>query len=700
MDKSIFYNCVYRRILLSIFLLTSFHILNAQPQTLKKLLTTPYIGQYVAAKNSDQIAFTVNESGLRNIYYAAGPLYKPYKLTNYESDDAQEITSLSISNDGKWIVFVRGADHGGNSAAVPTNSASLVGGTSLDIYTYSVSLNKLFHIGTGDYPIIHPNQKDITYLKSGQVWNAPLDKSQAPKQLFHTKGNVNGLQWQNKGEQLAFSVRRGDHSFIGVFSKHEERIKWIAPSFYHDVSPRWSPDGKELAFIRRDADGGILDSLTSFGYQEWSIQLADVVTGNCKTIYKSPSFNAATYPRIAGQTNLEWNHPKYITFMSYEDGWPHIYRLDKSTNTVKQLTKGSFAVDQIKYNLAGNEIIFSANHGKDTYDFDRSHIGKVNIEHGSFVMITSGEGIEMAPFYFNNDKNIGYKSSTYDRPVLPSIKGIGESNNQLIGKELFVNDNYDFVKPEQVFVTAEDGVRSSGQLFKPKKGKENGSALVYIHGGPRRQMYLGWHHSDYYFNDYIVNQYLASQGFTVLAINYRLGTGYGFDFQHAANSGSFGASEYLDVLAAGKWLKSQNGIDASKVGLFGGSYGGYLTALGLAKDSDLFKAGVDIHGVHNRQRKQNPEYYAPDFELATRLNWESSPSKFVDSWKSPVLVIHGDDDQNVAFSQSIDIYKRLKRQGVDVEVLVLPDENHHWQLFENLVKVKEATVEFLKRKLL
>src|SRR5690606_37139879 len=148
------------------------------------------------------------------------------------------------------------------------------------------------------------------------------------------------------------------------------------------------------------------------------------------------------------------------------------------------------------------------------------------------------------------------------------------------------------VKPQHVSFRSEDGTLVYGQLFVPQNLKSKAPALVYIHGGPRRQMFLGWHFLDYYFADYILNQYLASQGFVVLSVNYRMGTGYGFDFQNPEKVGNQGASEYKDILASGKWLQQHPLIDPERVGVFGGSYGGYLTALALGKNSDIFVAGV------------------------------------------------------------------------------------------------------------
>ena len=112
-------------------------------------------------------------------------------------------------------------------------------------------------------------------------------------------------------------------------------------------------------------------------------------------------------------------------------------------------------------------------------------------------------------------------------------------------------------------------------------------------------MLLGWHYMYYYNNAYAMNQYLASRGYVVLSVNYRSGIGYGMKFREALNYGAGGASEFNDVLGAGLFLKSRPDVDPARIGLWGGSYGGYLTALGLARASDLFAAGVDMHGVHD-----------------------------------------------------------------------------------------------------
>ncbi|GIV60847.1 MAG: hypothetical protein KatS3mg043_1936 [Rhodothermaceae bacterium] len=260
------------------------------------------------------------------------------------------------------------------------------------------------------------------------------------------------------------------------------------------------------------------------------------------------------------------------------------------------------------------------------------------------------------------------------------------------------------VTPRPVVFPAADGLPIHGQLFLPgdhAPGRKY-PAVLFFHGGSRRQMLLGFHHRGYYHNAYAFNQYLAAQGFIVLSVNYRSGIGYGMMFREALNYGARGASEFNDVLGAGLYLRSRDDVDPGRIGLWGGSYGGYLTALGLARASDLFAAGVDLHGVHDWNvviRNFVPAYDAATREEVARLAFASSPLAFIDTWRSPVLLIHGDDDRNVPFSESVDLAEALRRQGVPFEQLVFPDEVHGFLLHRSWTAAYEAAADFLIRHL-
>jgi dipeptidyl aminopeptidase/acylaminoacyl peptidase len=223
-------------------------------------------------------------------------------------------------------------------------------------------------------------------------------------------------------------------------------------------------------------------------------------------------------------------------------------------------------------------------------------------------------------------------------------------------------------------------------------------------------MLLGFHYMDYYANDYAANQYLASRGFIVLAVNYRLGIGYGHAFHYAEHAGARGASEYLDVVAAGRYLQARPDVDARRIGIWGGSYGGYLTALALGRNSDIFAAGVDIHGVHDRVPPVSPEQMAramagdgiseAGYREALKVAYESSPISSVATWTSPVLMIHADDDRNVEFHETVDLRQRLLAKGVSVEEVVIPDDIHDFLLWRSWRTVTTASGEFLERRLM
>lgn len=316
--------------------------------------------------------------------------------------------------------------------------------------------------------------------------------------------------------------------------------------------------------------------------------------------------------------------------------------------------------------------------------------------------ITKSVGIEWSPIEKSKGQ-LFILGSSYDSPAHPYRVGKRGKLFSLAPNSIPKSFPAKFLnKPEQIKFTSSDGLTIHGQLFLPFDYKKNKKypALLFFHGGSRRQMLLGFHHSGYYHNAFSMNQYLANQGYIVLSVNYRSGIGYGMEFREALNYGANGASEYNDVLAGGLFLKARKDVLSSKIGLWGGSYGGYLTAMGLAKSSDLFAAGVDIHGVHDWNiviKNFRPNYNPEERSKFAKRAFQSSPLAYVDTWKSPVLLIHGDDDRNVPFSESVDLAESLRREGVYFEQLVFPDEVHGFLLHNNWLRAFEATDDFFKR---
>ena len=307
----------------------------------------------------------------------------------------------------------------------------------------------------------------------------------------------------------------------------------------------------------------------------------------------------------------------------------------------------------------------------------------------------------MYPVLVNGGRQIVFFHSTARDPFLPFISATDGSSLRALAPQSLPPDfpSGRLVVPEQVLFNAADGLEIHGQLFKPANASGTRPAVIFMHGGPRRQMLLGWHYRYYYHNAYALNQYLVNRGYIVLSVNYRSGIGYGRAFRQAQHQGARGASEYQDIVAAGEFLRHRDDVDREHIGLWGGSYGGYLTALGLARNSDLFAAGVDFHGVHDWSVSISGLRVPLDSGERIKLARQSSPISAVDRWKSPVLLIHGDDDRNVEFIQTVNLVRKLRDNNVYFEQLIFPDEVHDFLRHQDWLRAYHAAAEFLDKHL-
>jgi dipeptidyl aminopeptidase/acylaminoacyl peptidase len=260
----------------------------------------------------------------------------------------------------------------------------------------------------------------------------------------------------------------------------------------------------------------------------------------------------------------------------------------------------------------------------------------------------------------------------------------------------------EFSAPDPVSVTfkAEDGVLVHAQLFLPGgSGKHPG--LVYVHGGPPRQMFPAFHFMGYYADDYAMNRKLAELGYAVLSVNYRSGVGYGQAYREDPGRAWRNASEYRDVIAGGRFLAARPEVDGKRIGIWGGSYGGLLTGQALARNSDLFKAGVAIHGVYDwswpspKPGHLSPSRFFgvdPDKDKARAL--KNSPLGAIKTWRSPVLLFHGDADMNVDVLETVDLAQRLRDQHVEVKTVIVPNEPHDFVRHATWVKLWQEMSDF------
>jgi dipeptidyl aminopeptidase/acylaminoacyl peptidase len=681
------------------------------PFTLDQVMSSPFPSELVAAKHGSRIAWVFDAKGVRNVWVADGPdfTHTARQVTRYKADDGQPIASLQLTPDGKTVLYALGSEL--NDAQESANPASWTQVAKQQVFALDIGAKDPMPRLLGDMACpdegcedieISPDGKWAAWPAKKKLWIAGIDGKQQAKELAWVRGTPVEPKWSPDGKHIAFVSRREGHSLIAIYDFGGDSIRYMAPSVDKDDMPRWSLDGKWIVFVRSAGDEAKLP-LIPVRPHPWSLWIADAATGTGRRLWRSREKLDDSLPRLSEDTSLHVAADGRIIFSSEQDGWNHLYSIAASGGSATLLTPGDFDVEDVTLSSDNASVIYSSNQD----DLDRRHLWRVSAMGGGPPQaLTSGETMEWSPVETSEGKSILCLGSTATVPAMPYE--VTPKGREMIAKQALPGDfpSASLVTPKQVIFHSEDGLTLHGQLFLPRNTNGKMPGLVYMHGGPIRQMMLGFHYMDYYHYAYAENQYLVSRGYVVLSVNYRLGVMYGRAFREAPNTVWRGAAEYKDIVAAGRYLQALPQVDAEKIGLWGGSYGGFLTAMGLARNSDLFKAGVDFHGVHDwsvflteRPYFGNLALRPPDADAAIKLAWESSPDAYVSTWKSPVLLIQGDDDRNVPFTQTIDLAQRLREQHVPFEQIVLPDEIHGFLRWQDWILTYGATADFFDRTL-
>ena len=679
--------------------LASIYTMRAQV-TIEHMLSVPFPTELKSSADGKHLAWIFNDRGIRNVFIADAPDFAPRKLTDHHTDDGIDITDLRFTDDGSKLTFTEGNPQ--NTRGEAANPAQLQSATEQTVWTVHTDGSGLRSIGKGANAAPSPDGKTVAFVSAGKIYTASLDTTGLPKQLFAARGNMNSIRWSPDGSILAFVSNRTDHAFIGLYRFADKSVSFPDASVDHDQDPVWSPDGQWLAYIRVPDHRSILPYHERRSGSPWSIRLLNVASAQAKQLWMAAEGKGSMlYDELPVMDNmLLWADDNQLIFPSEADGWLHLYALDIfKAGKPRLLTPGEGEVEDVVLSPDRKNIFYNTNIG----DQNSRHIWKLYVADGKQEEITKGENIDWQPALLQN--GMAVLRSTAKTPGWPTLI-LEDGTSKRIAPDLFPRDfpANELVKPQDVSFTSKDGMKIHGQLFLPPDYREGKKypALVFIHGGSRRQMLLGFHYMDYYSNDYAMNQYNAHNGYIVLSVNYRSGIGYGMEFREALHYGANGGSEYNDILAAGLFLKAQPDVDKNRIGLWGGSYGGYLTAMGLARNSDVFSCGVDVHGVHDwsTELKARTADYDPETVIAfNKIAVASSPVYFVNGWRSPVLFIHGDDDRNVPFSQTVNLIEKLRKQNVHCEQLIFPDEVHTFLLHSTWLKAYHAASDFFEREL-
>jgi dipeptidyl aminopeptidase/acylaminoacyl peptidase len=615
--------------------------------SIEKLYMTRQVGGSTWSPDGKTVAFISNLSGRNNIWLVPSEGGWPTQLT--VSDERQ--TSPTWSPNGKWIAFM--SDYEGDEQ--------------WDIF------------------LVSP--------KTGQVVNLTNTREIAEEDPT----------WSPDGRYLAYIVKPKTSSVfeIHVYDTVLRDVKHLTSGTAKDrmnFVPIWSADGTFIVYSQVQAKG-----------TDANVFLVDV--GSAQSTLLTPHDGEQIY----WANDVSPDGKKVLITSNAGDGYDNVGLLDIASKKIQWLTQDKWEISGEKFSPDGKFLTYNANvdGNTDIYLYDLA-AGKaralplpkgVNFSAGSASPFTR-DGAHLLYYHTGPTAPGDLWVCTLAQEAADEIKSTragapaphAPESHQLTYSLVGGVRSEDMVEPYLVHYPSKDGKWTiSAFVYVPYNLPRNGEhpAIVFVHGGPTAQTMNT-------FNRFV--QYMANQGYIVIAPNYRGSTGYGKEFQQA-NLFDMGGGDLQDVLAAADWIKQTGYVDSKKLILMGGSYGGYLTMMGVTKAPDLWAAGVPIVPFVNWFTEiQNEDPVLQQSDLATMgdpvknkaLYEDRSPINFVDQIKAPLYLLAGGNDPRCPKSEAQQVVDAIKKRGGVVEYKVYENEGHGFSKVENQIDAYKRVADFLK----
>ncbi len=658
------------------------------------IMGAPYPSSLTAAPKGGAIAWVFDAKGVRNIWVAdPGHGVKARAITAFTADDGYDIGDLAWSSDAQAVAFTRGGSLEDNQ---PANIISAPEGpTPKQVWLAWASGAPARVIGVGHEPQFSPDGGRLIFSDGKTILMTNASNKTAAQTLLTDQGAIGAMVWSPDGRKLAFVSERGSHSIVGVYDFADKSITWTSPSLDHDIDPVFSPDGSSIAYIRvpEEKTAAFVSQRTG---EPWSIWIADPATGAGRRVWVSDIGPGSVFHPTLSRQSLLWTAQDQLIFPWEKSGWVQLYALAARGGAPRALTSGPFEVSYMAASPDRRHVVLSS--GQD--DINRMHLWTVEPASGDPVRLASEPDIEANP-QMTADGTLFALRSTATEPLQPVMWTAAKRWEKLAPQSVPATfPSSKLIMPQAVTFLAKDGQRVNAQIFVPRDGAAKHPAILFFHGGPRRQMLLGFHHMDAYNWMYSENEYFASKGYIVVSVNYRGGIGYGLDYREAKDFGPDGGSELNDLLGAVAFLQDRKDVDVKKIGIWGASYGGLMTALGLSRASDAIAAGVDYAGLYNWDSFLTAIGLPIDGAALKSRAIASSPAATIDQWRSPVLIVQADDDRNVPSHQATELIEDLRSHHIDHEELMIPNEIHDLIRHNSWLTLFKAADNYFDRKLM
>lgn len=551
--------------------------------------------------------------------------------------------------------------------------------TSSDVFTLPANGGWLARVSTDrtlapswddEIPQWSPDGKWLAFGLSGHVHIA-LHDGGLPKKLTDFASAASGPRWMPDSHGLIVTVEREETDQLVLTDREGS---WPRALTTDTIGDHWdarpSPDGKSIVYnLRRFDDLNRLD-----------IVLLEIATGKQVTMYGKPSTRA---------TSPKWSPDgKWISFIVQEGQFEELYLIKPDGKGLHQLTKDGRDIFQYEWSPSGKQILAVANNN------GSFELNLVDAKSGSVKSLRSEVGLHTNPNWSQDETYITFE---FEGPTLPPEIYRMDVQTKQVTPLTFSNppavQKYKFSAPEVVSYKSFDGMEIPAFLYRPEKS--NGAAILYPHGGPKDQYVFAWDE---------VAQYFTAKGYTYLAPNYRGSTGYGRDFERA-NYNDWGVGDTKDCLHGAKYLRTFKDIKPDRIGIAGGSYGGYMTINALSRDPEyLFACGVTKYGDANlisswAQCEKRLRLYTEIFLGHPAENMEiylkGSPLMEAKNIQKPVLILHGLLDTVVPPEASEEWVETLRRENKVFEYKTYATEPHGFLQRKNLLDVYERMERFL-----
>lgn len=508
---------------------------------------------------------------------------------------------------------------------------------------------------------------------------------------------LSNITYSPDGSKLAFvSWRKAGQSYVAIHDFVTGRHRYIEPAIFRDLAPAWSPDGKQLVFVRMPGNWAQEYRFTKRDAgAPWALLVADAVSGKTRRLWQADPGPGSVFWPFGGGVGMEpsleaaqllWSRSGQILFPWEKTGWLSLYAVPASGGAARALMPGEGEVTFPALSADGRSVIFASNVG----DVARSHLWRVALEGGKPQRLTQGAGVEHSPRLTAGGQLVYIGN---DRGRMPNRRMIWSAKGSPLALTPQADENsqqralwQQFVDVEVVPIEAADGVVSQHLLMRPRgqPPRDGFPVIVSSKGGPDGRVSPG---NGVYT---ALGQYAVSRGYMFLEINYRGGTGFGLAYRFPAEAGATGASEVKDLEALARYLRARPDVDARRIGIMGGSYGGHIVGVALTRLPEYFAAGAHMSGVSDwvmemklDQRDDGSWASAPpeNIRLSERLRIEdlayaSSPPAHLAAWRAPTLFTMGELDRSGHMESIIDLGYRLIEQGTPVEFAIAPEAGH------------------------